>query len=52
MERQNVQALRNFADYEMMGIVSEQELKEMVILASELHDMTTEWLKKNYPELT
>lgn len=42
---------RNFTDYEMMGSVSEQELKEMLILASELHDMTTEWLKKNYPEL-
>jgi len=42
---------RNFLDYERMGIASEQELKEMIALALELHDITTEWLKKDYPSL-
>ena len=42
---------RNISDYEMIGIVSEQEVTEMIALAQELRDMVTEWLKKNHPEL-
>lgn len=42
---------RNFIDYEMIGMVSEQELKEMLSLALELRDTTTEWLKRTYPAL-
>jgi len=35
----------------MIGMVSEQELKEMIALALELNDLTTVWLKENHPEL-
>ena len=42
---------RNISDYEMTGMVSEQEVKEMIALAQELHTMVVQWLKKNRPEL-
>jgi len=42
---------RNIADYERVGMVSEQEIKKMTILAKELRAMVIEWLKKNHPEL-
>ena len=42
---------RNISDYEMIGMVSEQEATEMIALAKELRDLVTEWLKKNHPEL-
>ncbi len=42
---------RNIADYERVGMVSEQEIKKMVALAKELRTMVVEWLKKNHPEL-
>jgi len=42
---------RNITDYEMIGMVSEQEVIEMIALAHELRDMMTEWLKKDHPEL-
>ena len=42
---------RNISDYEMIGMISEQEVSEMISLAQELRDMVTEWLKKNHPEL-
>jgi len=42
---------RNITDYEMIGMISEQEVGEMISLAQELRDMVTEWLKKNHPEL-
>lgn len=42
---------RNISDYEMIGMISEQEVTEMIALAQELRDMVTEWLKKNHPEL-
>lgn len=42
---------RNISDYEMIGIVSEQEVGEMVTLAQGLHDMAMEWLYKDHPEL-
>ncbi len=42
---------RNISDYEMIGMISEQEVTEMIALAQELRDMVTEWLKRNHPEL-
>ena len=42
---------RNITDYEMIGMISDQEVSEMISLAQELRDMVTEWLKKNHPEL-
>ncbi len=41
----------NIADYERVGMVSEQEIKKMVALAKKLLAMVMEWLKKNQPEL-
>jgi len=42
---------RNISDYEMIGMVSEQEVSEMVALAQELREIVTAWLEKNHPEL-
>ncbi len=42
---------RNISDYEMIGMVSEQEVSEMVALARELRETVMAWLEKNYPEL-
>ena len=42
---------RNISDYEMIGMVSEQEVDEMIALARELHTVVVEWLSKNHPEL-
>lgn len=42
---------RNISDYEMIGMVSEQEVTEMIALAQDLRSMVEEWLKKNHPEL-
>ena len=42
---------RDISDYEMIGMVSEQEVSEMVALAQELHEMLVEWLGKNHPDL-
>jgi hypothetical protein len=42
---------RNIADYERVGMVSEQEIRKMVALARELRTMVVEWLSKNHPEL-
>jgi uncharacterized protein (UPF0332 family) len=42
---------RNISDYEMIGMVSEQEVNEVVTLAQELRVKVTEWLEKNRPEL-
>jgi uncharacterized protein (UPF0332 family) len=42
---------RNISDYEMIGMVSEQEVKEMVALAKTLRETVAAWLKNNHPEL-
>jgi len=42
---------RNIGSYEWAGVVSEQEVKEMVALAKDLRDGVIAWLKKNHPEL-
>lgn len=42
---------RNISDYEMIGMVSEQDVDEMVALAHELRQAVTEWLGRNHPTL-
>jgi len=42
---------RNISGYEQTGIVSEQEAKEMVNLASRLRQDVEDWLRKNHPDL-
>lgn len=42
---------RNIADYERVGMASEQEIKSLVALAKKLRVMVIDWLKKNHPEL-
>lgn len=42
---------RNISDYEMIGMVSEQEVSEMVALAKTLRETVAAWLKNNHPEL-
>lgn len=42
---------RNISDYERSGMVTEQEAGAMILLAEELRNMVTFWLKKNHPEL-
>jgi len=34
-----------------VGMVSEQEIAEMLALAEKLRTTVVEWLKKNHPEL-
>ena len=42
---------RNISDYERAGLVSQQEVREMLALAQELRAGVVDWLKKNHPEL-
>jgi len=42
---------RNISDYERSGAVSDQEAKEILILARSLRKRVGDWLKKNHPEL-
>jgi hypothetical protein len=42
---------RNIGSYERAGAVSEQEVKEMFALASNLRDEVEKWLRSNHPEL-
>jgi uncharacterized protein (UPF0332 family) len=42
---------RNISDYERAGAVSEQEAKEMLMLAKTLRETVTTWLKTNHSEL-
>jgi hypothetical protein len=42
---------RNISDYERAGAVSDQEAREMLILAKRLRETVTMWLKNNHPEL-
>ncbi len=43
---------RNIADYERVGMVSEQEVEKMLALAKKLRTTVLEWLKRNHPEFT
>ncbi len=42
---------RNIGEYERAGIASDQEAKEMFLLAKKLRDDVAEWLHKTHPEL-
>ena len=42
---------RNIGGYEQAGIVSDQEAKEMFLLAQKIRDEVAAWLLKTHPEL-
>ena len=42
---------RNISDYEMAGLVTEQEAGEMIALAKQLRDDVEQWLRAHYPRL-
>ena len=42
---------RNKSVYDVAGAVSDQELREITKLATELHNQVTLWLRKSHPEL-
>ena len=42
---------RNKSVYDVAGAVSDQELKEIAKLATELNSQVTLWLQKSHPEL-
>jgi len=42
---------RNKSIYDVAGAVSDQEMKEIVKLAAELHDQVSSWLRKSHPGL-
>jgi len=42
---------RNTSNYEMIGVVSEQEVTEMIALAQELCNLVAKWLEENHPNL-
>ena len=42
---------RNIGEYERAGITSDQEAKEMFLLAKKIRDDVALWLRTNYPEL-
>jgi hypothetical protein len=42
---------RNITDYEMIGMVSEQEVEEMIFLAQKLRIAVEKWLCKHHPNL-
>jgi hypothetical protein len=43
---------RNISDYERAGAVTEQEAKEMIIMAVKLRADVAKWLRAHYPDLT
>jgi len=42
---------RNISGYERAGAISEQEAKEMFVLAKNLKNAVEKWLRSNYPKL-
>jgi hypothetical protein len=42
---------RNKSIYDVAGSVSDQDLKEITKVATELHSQVTLWLRKSHPEL-
>ena len=42
---------RNISGYEISGMVSDQEAKEMMDLATRLRQNVKEWLRKTHPDL-
>ena len=42
---------RNAIEYDRAGMVSEQEVKEMIAVATEVGDRVRSWLHRNHPSL-
>jgi hypothetical protein len=42
---------RNIGEYERAGVVSDQEAKEMFLLAKDLREGVENWLRSNFPDL-
>ncbi|HEY6352102.1 MAG TPA: hypothetical protein VI636_22120 [Candidatus Angelobacter sp.] len=42
---------RNKSVYDVAGVISEQELTEMIKIAAELQSQVTSWLQKSHPQL-
>lgn len=42
---------RNKSVYDVAGAISDQELKEMAKLATDLNSRVTHWIEKSHPEL-
>jgi len=42
---------RNVSNYDVAGAVSEQELDQVIKLATELRVQVNEWIEKNHPAL-
>lgn len=48
---QAVRKKRNAVTYDSAGSVSETEVKEVLNLARQLRDLTTRWLRSNFPHM-
>lgn len=42
---------RNISEYDHIGMISDQEAKEMIDLANQLRKDVEDWLRKNHPDL-
>ena len=42
---------RNAIEYDRAGMVSEQEVEEMIAVATEVEDRVKSWLRRNHPSL-
>ena len=42
---------RNIGEYERAGVVSDQEAKEMFLLAKDLREEVENWLRSHFPDL-
>jgi uncharacterized protein (UPF0332 family) len=42
---------RNLADYGVAGIISEKEVKDLIVEAQKFSEFTHSWLTKNHPNL-
>ncbi len=42
---------RNTAEYDSVGVVSEDEAKELISFVNEMREGVREWLNENHPEL-
>lgn len=47
----NCRSKRNTVEYDMVGITSDQDVKELLDFTAKLHSEVLAWLKKNHPEL-
>ncbi len=42
---------RNVSDYERVGVVTEREAQQMIIIAKQLRQKVEEWIRNNHPDL-